>query len=585
MTVASFDVCLTLQGPILTQATSSSTFGLDAAMARSGDHYYLPGTLIKGLVGEAWQELASVASSYVGIRERWLGRESDQGDNEPARGNLFFNDLLDRETPTQGVPVRTRIEIDKERGSAMSGQHLVLETPYQSGGTARFEGRIWVLANSEREARDVHQHVQTAFNWITSVGAARSVGFGRVLAANCAPLSVKGWAPRDRALTPAEALDLTLHFDHPVCFARQRVADNLFESERWIVGGALKGALAALLAAEGKRWWALRQHLHQVRFTHAFPTSEVLPRPIYPPVSLVKVSEDRCLDAILVPEAQLVDGSPPAFQVDWKSASDVWQCFGWTEPQQELRIRTAIDGDRRKAADDKLFAYQMLVPRGIVWRARVLFAGVDSAVRSTIAAELQDAVQHGVFALGKTKAHARVEVTPAAAPVAALDIGHVAITLQTAALLCDPGRYLAPNGSTGTSDRELMWREYEAVWRDLSEGALQLEHYFHHQSLAGGEYFRRRFQRGQPYRPYLLTDAGSVFFLRIENPERAHECVTKWLQQGIELSPAVRAFYRLDAVAPARVWQHCPFLPENGYGEVAVDVHKLACGDVEVWNV
>jgi hypothetical protein len=93
---------------------------------------------------------------------------------------------------------------------------------------------------------------------------------------------------------------------------------------------------------------------------------------------------------------------------------------------------------------------------------------------------------------------------------------------------------------------------------------------------------RHRFQSGQAYRPYLLTDAGSVFLFRILDGGKARDCITLWLHNGIEISPAVKKFYRLTDVQPSRLWEHCPYLPENGFGEIAVDLHKLA---QEVWNV
>ena len=184
--------------------------------------------------------------------------------------------------------------------------------------------------------------------------------------------------------------------------------------------------------------------------------------------------------------------------------------------------------------------------------------------------------------MGKTKARASVTVRPAALKSAAMDHNEVAITLQTAALLCDPGRHLAPREQIGSADRDKMQEEYQQVWKDLSGGSLQLKHYFHRMSLAGSGYMRHRFQNGKPYRPYLLTDAGSVFVLRVEDQQKAAECVRSWLNRGIELSKAVRNFYLLEGIPEQDLWKYCPFLPENGFGEIAVNVHER--GLVEVWD-
>jgi hypothetical protein len=44
------------------------------------------------------------------------------------------------------------------------------------------------------------------------------------------------------------------------------------------------------------------------------------------------------------------------FAIDWKNGGSVQAEFGWAELQRELRVRTAIDRERRRAKDDQLFA-------------------------------------------------------------------------------------------------------------------------------------------------------------------------------------------------------------------------------------
>lgn len=610
MIAASFTARLTLRGPVLTQSTTQGRFGVDAALARSGGHFYLPGTLVKGLLAEAWQELSCADPSFEQARKDWLGEGSGRWADEvrrvrdyPKRARLFFDDFIDDSTPIDDTTTRFRIEIDDARGSVEHGHYLVIEAPYPSGKHVAFEAILWALCPDEEEAEDLRKRVQTGLRWIAAIGAERSVGFGRVVGGVCGPLTCLTWpappAPADPAISPPAAFDLALHFTQPFCVAGRRTADNVFDSEPWITGSVLKGALATLLDLVPGLWPNLQQHLHAVRFTHAYPAPDTpdtpdtmrAVRPIYPPESLVTADGHAFHDVIFLPQARLLDGKPPAFKVDWKgdAKSRVYQLFGWADPSYELRVRTAIDGASRRAAENELFAYRMVVPNGVAWLASVSLAGVDDAARPTVAAELGQALQHGLFALGKTKARASVAIAARTLPTAAPTGDLVAITLQSAVLLCDPSRYLLSEDEPhkpkpGSTDRDTMWFEYADVWEDLSGGALALEHYFHRQSLAGGDYLRRRFQHGKPYRPYLLTDAGSVFLFKVRDADRATTYLTCWLQRGIELSPAVRRFYGLDQIPAHDLWQACPYLPENGFGEIAIDVHLTPPAGVEVWD-
>ena len=372
MIAASFQVKLTLQGPILTHSTSPGRYGVDAVMAKSGEHYCLPGTLVKGLIGEAWQELGCVEASFAGLRQQWFGEKSSIQDL-PQRGTVYFEDFLDLNTKADETRTQYRIEIDEERGSVKHGHYLVLEAPYRSGERVAFEGKLWILASNRKEIEEARTRVGTALRWIGSAGAERSVGFGRVLDAECGPLDCKEWQTGTRT-SSEDAFDLEIGFDRPVCFARRRIAGNLFESEDWITGAALKGSLATLIDLDRKRWPTLLANLALVRFTHAFPSAEGKPRPVFPPESLVKIDKHPW-DAVHLGTARVKNGFAPEFRVDWKDDSDVLAKFGWPDLKRELRVRTAIDGENRRAEDQQLFAYQMIVPDRNAWHASVILDG------------------------------------------------------------------------------------------------------------------------------------------------------------------------------------------------------------------
>ena len=122
---------------------------------------------------------------------------------------------------------------------------------------------------------------------------------------------------------------------------------------------------------------------------------------------------------------------------------------------------------------------------------------------------------------------------------------------------------------------EEMEAEYRQVWADLSDGSLELVNYMHRTSLAGGNYMWNRFQKGRAYKPYLMTDAGSVFLLRVKEAVPAKAFLQQARDFGLPLSKAVSGFYGLQDRARHELWQYCPFLPENGFGEIALDLHTV----------
>jgi hypothetical protein len=573
--IASFDVTLILRGPIITQSSTMGGFGIDSVMARSQDHYYLPGTLIKGLLQEAWQELESVDPAFGPMREKWLGKESAQASgDEPDRGWLFLEDLLDRTTRVGDAATLSRIEIDPKRGSVEKGSYQVIECPYLPGSEVAFTGTFRLFAADAAEAENVRQRVLAGLNWVRAAGSERTVGFGRVVRARCGSTKTHRWSALKGAPLAVRRFDLELRFDRPFCVAKRRIAGNYFESEEIITGAALKGALASLVTADRSAFPKLSESLWAIRFTHAFPAQDGAPRPVVPPQSIVKVGP-TFRDALRLTSEQAASADEElAFSIDWKPQDFAtgYKGFGWPEVQRELRVRTGIHSENRRALEEALFAYQMVQTRGLVWKGSVTLPEVPG-----LAEELSGALEPGLFGVGKTKAHAEVRWTASIGQPLEdwrrQERPEVAVTLQTQALLCVPSRHLAPDGANGTSAREAMEREYELVWRELSGGSLELVRYIHRVSLAGGDYMRRRFQKGRAYRPYLLTDAGSVFLLRVNDEAKAAGFLKRASAYGIELSQGVLEFYGLDGHATNELWRYCPFLPENGFGEIALDVH------------
>jgi hypothetical protein len=218
-----------------------------------------------------------------------------------------------------------------------------------------------------------------------------------------------------------------------------------------------------------------------------------------------------------------------------------------------------------------LFAYELIEPSGFVWQSRVDFSRLPQRDRAAAKAQLRSLLNIGIYGLGKTKASASVQTklgVSSACNSKELSDGLVAITLQSATLLCDPKRLTKASGS------DELHAAYGDVWHDLSLGSLELQRYFAKLSLAGGFYLHRRFRKGEPYAPWLLTEPGSVFLFRKLTPQ-AEQLISNWQNEGLPLpSWAISRYTR--ASLPGNHWSNCPYIPENGYGEIMVnlDAHQ-----------
>lgn len=613
-------VTLTLRGPVLTHSTSPGAGHVSSPFARSSrGRYYIPGSLIKGRLREAWTELESAAGPFLRSRcgltlEQLLGegsgnRQNDGASTEPKRGRLHFENFEDL-SMAAAAPGREsllyRIKIDEARGSVGKGSYQVIEAPYAAGEEASFVGRIHFRAGGAVDAQGVEDCVLTGLRWVTNIGANCNVGFGRLLDAQVTDRRVKADAQTAVAATGTVRLDLEVTPQSPFCVSRRQLADNLFESDSSIPGAVLKGSVA-------HTWRALRgddpdgeigagydpsrpelcEHFHLIGFTHAFPAERGKQRrPVAAPLSLIKVGGeggDELYDAALMPGPFLVgrrDASDrtrwtaPAFSVDWKDDSDVRRLFGWADPRRELRVRTAIDASRRKAKDEQLFAYETVVPDGVAWYCSVdLGAITDQGTRLKVEEQLRGLLAFGLRGLGKTKARADVVVGPEGstpplhpsddAPLSDPQTGEQSwvITLQTPAVICDPQEV----------NRGGLLEAYRQAWGEISSSALRLKHFYARQSLSGGYYLYRRFMNPGRYYPYLLTDAGSVFVLSAEGGREAEarRFISEWLARGLPLPGWATRAYERDG-KPGDDWRNCPYLREGGYGEVAVNllVHR-----------
>lgn len=600
------EVSIKLQGPILTRSTNAAGFGLDAVFFRDGaGRLALPGTHVKGKLREAWEQLRGWKANVPSEDEvtRFLGCgtadartavEAGPSGYEPKRGLLKFPECFPCKEEDKQKRI-TRIQIDDDRGSAEDSMLLVEERPFAAGERICFTGTLLLWAKDAQEAKGISEYCERGLRAVGAFGGNQGVGYGRVVGVEVGqPSEGKKKDSWDASGVGEEWMGIRLVTKDPVCVTEFRPEGNVFVGVDILPGGVIKGALATQMERmdpNGDEYGALRKNLAQLRILHGRPAKLGELGMKVRPLSLVIGEQPKgnlvWKDAVLQKTAKLLGGSAPRFEPDWKDTDTV--VFGEQFPQirleRELRIRTKIDPKNKRAEDEQLFAYEMVLPRAggedVEWVSGFGFSGIAKEERPQVRQQLSKVLRMGLGGVGKTKAHFTVGLdtnTMGREEPAILD-GKVVLTLQSDALIGDPR--LMTNKYTG----EDLHQFYQKAWDDLSggEGLTKLSHFFASQKLAGGRYHLGRFQaRGEraenaahSYRPWLLTKAGSVFVFEVEAEKEKEvlKLLQCWQSRGLGLGKKVVDAYDLPKEEFER-WKRCPYVPENGFGEIAVNEHR-----------
>lgn len=555
---------ITLSAPYLTRGNLIGLFGIDAPLARNTDNkLYLPGTLVIGKLAESFRHLNEAGATDYGSDLRQIFAHSEvepKAGEEPTardgRRRLFIGDLVCDQVEAQHTATRTRVAIDTLEGNATEGALQVIEEPFKPRTTIAFTGEIRLLA-TEEDAKAVFERIERALGWITQWGGDRTVGFGvgqGAVIADPAPIITPVLS------TMPKRLRLRFAFKDLLCVGDLRTSSNTYLSAAVISGGAIKGAIAnQILASHGASgalsdfkygFEALATHFSKLRISHAFPVKKVgTERPRRIPFSW-SVTDQTIQDHALheTPSAALLSGDRvPKFEPDWKDPEwgIVGELAGWDEPATHLRLRTQIDETTRSAKENRLFAIGYRDNMMHDWIADVDFDGEE---RDKVFAELLTVLGGGLVGVGRGGAFA--EVTPSEAPDVTLPSseGRIIMTLQTPALL----RLADANGDVTAA--------YQAAFDSLSMKA-KLSAVFVRERMRGASFMARRLpQGGAEYRPWLLTEAGSVFVFEDIGDISA-------FSRYLEIPRETLAFYGVSEGPD--LWRYCPYLPENGYGEVA----------------
>lgn len=560
-----------LKAPWLVHGNDPGRFGLDATQMRDHEgRLILPGTLVAGRIGAAWDEMRQeFGLSDLPDRKDWLGQEGNLPD---GRSRLFIDDLIADEDAEKTAGISPRVPIGNNTGAAANGMLLMMEQTAAPGDTILFRG-TWRASLGSSESTDLKDALSAGLLWQSQLGAQRSVGFGKLVDARVTLKPVRAKELTIPAGIPERAR-LRLGFNTPICVGAHSRRGNVFVSSDVISGGTLKATLARRMAdRHGQSVQALKnsqvlaRHFDAIRVTHAFPAN-CKKRPCPLPQSLVAVN-DKILDVAGWRESGLIDNQAPAFHHDWKG--EIWetanqhQCWGAT--RRHLRVRAAIDSNTRKAANGKLFAYECVVAEAETrWLADISIAAVPQNDHAAVWQAITELLAEGLGPIGKTDAWAEASLDatcPAvwqeAANLAPRRNDTVVLQLNTPALLL-------ASGQIANIEQPDLNSLYGRIFYELSGGALLLSHFYASHDMAGGGYLQARFSReGATYRPYVLTNAGSVFVLTVNAEDMATGVLNDWRRNGLRLPKAV-----VDERGDT--WEKNPYLPQNGYGEIAVNL-------------
>jgi hypothetical protein len=622
-----FALSIKVRSPFMFQGLVNARFGIDSAALRNERGYpIIPAEQMRGVLRMAMDVLGGApvwragkhgrprpgrAPSVIteaeiarlfGERSKPVGEDHREHDR-PERGRLHFNDLeADREAEPGET---TRIEIDDVLGSVKASALQVIELVATIGTDVTFDGRIVLDTDADLDATRVETALRKALKIIPAIGAFKSVGFGEVIDTRIGiersdpvpPAAVSAWRGGDTR----RAYRVT--FDRPIVVDAKRIDDNLFVGRDVIPGAAFKGALAERLRAAGvdpecNATWA--PALELLRVSHGFPENadrKPFGFPIPASVLCGYPNETRAFgDALLATPQSAARGNDGfvfgttdnpvrgSFPVDWKSKELTGFSDGNRFPRSEMlpewaRTHVQIRPDTLTAEDQQLFGTIAKSVRHESSGKRAWRVVVDT---ENVSVECREALfnlwESGVGPLGRTNAFATITEIPVSDPVldafdglrrasspepkaAMADL--YAVTLLTPAILLDP---------LSNKDEH---QQYADFW--LSVCGAGLVDLFASRSLAGGYVATRRRVYGIAYYPFVLTEAGSVFLLR--NPDTTK--LAELLRYGLQKSSLTDGKGGQNFLS----WRNCPYVRENGYGEIACNLVDHAALAREVIRV
>ena len=600
---------LNVSGPVLTKASLPTDPQLDAIALRDPHgNLLVNGKHVEGRCSHAAPALARYDGETLKAwsRNAFGPQEQVRTRWEPSRGKVTIEDLVcapHRDVVTQHRPQERlsqhsgrefRLERDDDRETGKDRMLAVLERAGAHEEELAFSTFVRVVYDSEEDCERHVSNLLHCLRWLLSLGGEAAIGFGQLKKATLedATTPTGGTSSMQRKMDLSSVNVCVSFFSDqqgeeflaPFCLAGPQLDQNVYVGRDYITGGAIAGAVKRALddisaGMTGQDFPNLRQYFDQIRFRHAFPASrESVKRPFVTPMSWV-FAGSRLLDVSLAdaPAVFEVDEKTevPRFQHDWKA--EEWDVAlintGWQKVTRELRTYTKIAHETGVAEPEKLYSYELIRPEGVEWRSVIDLSRIPAGARQDLLDELISAANRAPLLFGKTDARCKMSLSsgekcqtfPEPIPQNYSEDLWI-VVLASSALLLDAQALPA-------ADEAALRQAYSEAWQEIGGDLFSLERYFARESLTGSEYLHRRFRGfGSVYSPFLLTDPGTVFVLS-SPPQAQEKAKLFWkecLQTGLPLRRwAVERFRREGE--PGDYWRNCPFIPQNGYGEVIVN--------------
>lgn len=585
-------ITLRVKGPFITSGGTDAHRGIDRIFASSGDDLpVLRGSHIKGKLREALNELKTLGQiSGFDIVE-------SLGDEERPKSKIRFSDFFYNGSSHRSADqmVSTRIAIESKTGTAKEKNLQVIENISQNGAISTWKGEIIFWALDDTAARNIESNLIKGLKWITGLGGIKGSGFGQLVEVeNKLFLGRQNTTPTPKYETLAHrTLGLAFVFNDDL-FIGGVTRGTSFKKSRTIISGAvIKGALARYLntlCGESKLDTSIDAHNTKVHgkfpelaenysttiFSHAFPVPpQSNTRPVTIPFSTLELGDLRYTDiAVELPSEDTYVHHSPSFRIDWKNPNELNDAFGWAKCQPVNKTRTAIDSQTRTAAENQLYTYQYISPTDdnsskLRWLSHIrLPESLSIETATKLWDQLTDILYSGWCFLGKRDTSFSLLLESGAwekklpQHTGCVLVGKKAIvTLQTDALLFH-GRRLAE------TTQNVLHQVYSEYWSQATEKTCILKRFYARQKMEGG-YIARKYPTGPSYYPYILTEAGSVFVLEALNEGSAVDVLKKMQTSGLPLPEEIASTFTKQAEG----WRQCPFVPENGYGEITINLN------------
>ena len=597
-------VTLHICGPILTAGSTLATWGMDICFYRDWKgRLAIPGSHVRGKLREAMTDLISV-TGYSGLTpEDWFGKESgdDKGSYLPCRGILKVTDFLCEceRTDTAGNVI-DRIRIDPYRNCVETGALVMLESPFRPEEPVTWTGYVEFFSE-ETGIDDYVDQLKKAFLFITAIGAEKTVGFGRLEKVSFGTPEITSMKPAGCKIAGSadiHSLSISIAPEEPLFIGGTRRAENVFESETVIPGAVMKGAFASGLnrlagmsdlnspinqanSGVNALFPAISKAFTQITFLHARPDRKKFHRPHTIPLSGVTFggnyeewtfeTDDNIYER---------DGNPVCFQVDWKGLpQNLPDKYKAPDLEYHPVTRTAIDPHTRKADESKLYSLHMVKPviRGrekgqweqIYWNSEILLPdSILPADKEELLKELLKAHHIALCYIGKRQSRVRLDHKMIKDVQPRIETGaEFAIVLQTPAIMSDPNIIAENSNKEVYDDSKILRDEYEIYWKEALGDGITLKSFFAAQELKGGYLVMRYGKMG--YRPFYLTAAGSSFIFCVRDKTALQGALPTLLKNGLPLPEWAKKYYGEP------FWKNCPFIRENGYGEIKIAVKEI----------